>query len=83
LQRIICTGTANAIGDYTKGQELKPQDAVGYYSRGVSKLKLDDFTGCIAYFTSAIAIYPDTRSLILSGVYLKCFWERKKQDAWI
>jgi tetratricopeptide (TPR) repeat protein len=47
-----------AIADFTKGIELNPNDASGYYTRGVARL-WDDLNGAIADYSKAIEIKPD------------------------
>jgi tetratricopeptide (TPR) repeat protein len=48
-----------AIADYTKAIELKPDNAVAYYDRGIVKGKKGDYGGAIADYTKAIELKPD------------------------
>jgi lipoprotein NlpI len=48
-----------AIADYTKGIELKPDDAQAYYFRGDAKRVKGDSDGAIPDFTKAIQLNPN------------------------
>jgi tetratricopeptide (TPR) repeat protein len=48
-----------AIADYTKAIELKPDYAEAYVMMGFARDKLDDYDGAIADFTKAIEVKPD------------------------
>ena len=48
-----------AISDYNKAIQLKPDYADAYYNRGTTKHYLQDYTGAIADYNKAIQLNPD------------------------
>ena len=50
---------SNAIADYTKAIELKPDFVDAYNNRGLAKANLQDYRGAIADYNKAIELTPD------------------------
>jgi tetratricopeptide (TPR) repeat protein len=51
-----------AISDFSYAIELRPNDPIHYYNRGISKAKLQDNIGALADYDRTIALDPKYRS---------------------
>ena len=65
-----------AIADYDRAIELDPENAEGYYNRGIAKSGLDDYHGAIADYDRAIELNPN----YAEAYFLRGFAKHKLGD---
>ena len=72
----------NAIIDYDTAIQLKPDDAIAYYNRGIAKFNLGQYIAAISNYDEALRLKPDyTKVYVDRGVAkanLGRDWEAKQ-----
>jgi Flp pilus assembly protein TadD len=66
MDKIDRRDVRGAIADYSRAISLKPDYAIAYYRRGLSRERIGDRAGAIADYSSAISLKPNWSEVYLS-----------------